>query len=136
ISKSSLGTISTQRRNYALRSTCTKDRFLDLGVMGLQVPWVHSAEDAANAVRYVKYQPEGVRGLAGVRAPSPDHPLLSRLDVVATPHIASATDSGKDRLWTTAIAQVLQVLRGERPPHLVNPEGLGPDETAVSRLNA
>jgi D-3-phosphoglycerate dehydrogenase len=54
--------------------------------------------------------------------PSPDHPLLSRVDVVATPHIASATDSGKDRLWTTAIAQVLQVLRGERPPHLINPE--------------
>ena len=54
--------------------------------------------------------------------PSADHPLLKRLDVVATPHIASATDSGKDRLWTTAIAQVLQVLRGERPPHLVNPE--------------
>jgi len=54
--------------------------------------------------------------------PSPDHPLLKRLDVVATPHIASATDSGKDRLWTTAISQVLQVLRGERPSHMVNPE--------------
>lgn len=54
--------------------------------------------------------------------PPPDHPLLNREDVVATPHIAAATDSAKERLWRTAIEQVLQVLRGERPPHLVNPE--------------
>jgi D-3-phosphoglycerate dehydrogenase len=53
--------------------------------------------------------------------PLPDHPLLGRPDVVATPHIASATDAGRDRLWRTAIEQALQVLRGERPPHLVNP---------------
>jgi D-3-phosphoglycerate dehydrogenase / 2-oxoglutarate reductase len=54
--------------------------------------------------------------------PAPDHPLLGRDDVVATPHIASATGAGKDRLWRSALAQALQVLRGERPPFLVNPE--------------
>ncbi len=54
--------------------------------------------------------------------PRPDHPLLHRDNVVATPHIASGTAAGKVRLWTTAINQALQVLRGERPPHLVNPE--------------
>jgi D-3-phosphoglycerate dehydrogenase len=54
--------------------------------------------------------------------PSPTHPLLGRDDVVATPHIASATAAGKDRLWRSALAQALQVLRGERPPFLVNPE--------------
>jgi len=54
--------------------------------------------------------------------PAPDHPLLQRLDVVATPHIAGATDAGKDRVWQAAIHQALQVLRGERPPHLLNPE--------------
>ncbi len=54
--------------------------------------------------------------------PPPGHPLLNREDVVATPHIAAATDVTKERLWRTAVSQVLQVLRGERPPHLVNPE--------------
>jgi D-3-phosphoglycerate dehydrogenase len=54
--------------------------------------------------------------------PSADHPLLARDDVIATPHIASGTGVGQDRLWHTAITQALQVLRGERPPHLVNPE--------------
>jgi phosphoglycerate dehydrogenase-like enzyme len=53
--------------------------------------------------------------------PAPDHPLLQRLDVVATPHIAGATIAGKDRVWQVAIQQALQVLRGERPPHLLNP---------------
>jgi lactate dehydrogenase-like 2-hydroxyacid dehydrogenase len=41
---------------------------------------------------------------------------------VATPHIASGTTGGRARLWTTALTQALQALRGERPPHLVNPE--------------
>ncbi|HZW34595.1 MAG TPA: NAD(P)-dependent oxidoreductase [Isosphaeraceae bacterium] len=54
--------------------------------------------------------------------PRPDHPLLQREDVIATPHIAGATIASRQRLWRTAIAQALQALRGERPPHLVNPE--------------
>ena len=56
-----------------------------------------------------------------VEPPKPDHPLIQRDDVIATPHVASATAEGKDRLWEGAIVQALQVLRGERPPHLVNP---------------
>jgi D-3-phosphoglycerate dehydrogenase / 2-oxoglutarate reductase len=54
--------------------------------------------------------------------PPPDHPLLHRDNVVATPHIASATGASKERLWTTAIKQALQVLGGERPAHLANPQ--------------
>lgn len=54
--------------------------------------------------------------------PRPDNPLLNRDDVIATPHIAGATRASKDRLWSGAISQALQALRGERPPHLVNPE--------------
>jgi phosphoglycerate dehydrogenase-like enzyme len=53
--------------------------------------------------------------------PAPDHLLLHRDNVVATPHIAGATGASKDRLWTMAIHQALQVLRDERPPHLANP---------------
>jgi 4-hydroxy-2-oxoheptanedioate aldolase len=43
-------------------------RFLDTGAQGVHVPLVRSAEDAAAAVRAVKYWPDGSRGLAGVRA--------------------------------------------------------------------
>jgi D-3-phosphoglycerate dehydrogenase len=54
--------------------------------------------------------------------PRPDHPLLCRHDVLCTPHIAGVTVASKERLWRTAIAQAIQVLKGERPTHLVNPE--------------
>ncbi|HZQ06142.1 MAG TPA: hydroxyacid dehydrogenase [Anaerolineae bacterium] len=54
--------------------------------------------------------------------PASDNPLLHRENVIATPHIAGASMQSKDRLWQQAIAQALQVLRGERPPNLLNPE--------------
>lgn len=54
--------------------------------------------------------------------PSPDNALLHREDVIVTPHIGGATLASKDRLWREAIAQALQVLQGERPNNLVNPE--------------
>src|SRR5262249_30028559 len=54
--------------------------------------------------------------------PPPDHPLLRHERVVATPHTASATAAGKRRLWEMAIRQTLEVLDGQRPAHLVNPE--------------
>ena len=54
--------------------------------------------------------------------PDPSNPLLRRDEVIATPHIAGATGASKDRLWETAIGQALQVLRGERPAGLLNPE--------------
>lgn len=42
---------------------------LDLGVAALMLPNVHSAQDAAQAVRMMRYPPNGTRGLAGtVRA--------------------------------------------------------------------
>ena len=53
---------------------------------------------------------------------APDHPLLHRDDVVVTPHVAAATAAGKARLYKSAVAQALQVLRGEHPNHLVNPK--------------
>ena len=50
------------------------------------------------------------------------HPLLKFDNVVTTPHVASRTAAGHHRIWETTVAQALQVLRGERPPHLLNPE--------------
>ncbi len=55
----------------------------------------------------------------------PDHPLLHHPRVVVTPHIASATDRGKRRLYEHAIANALQVIAGERPSTVVNPEVYG-----------
>ena len=56
--------------------------------------------------------------------PPPDHPLLQRDDVVATPHIAGVTLAGRERMWRMAITNALQVLRGETPDNIVNPEVL------------
>ena len=49
-------------------------------------------------------------------------PLLGRHNVVVTPHVASATIVGRRRLVVHALEQVIQTLRGQRPPHLINPE--------------
>lgn len=43
-------------------------RYMDTGAHGLHVPWVNSMQETEAAVRAVKYQPAGTRGLAGVRA--------------------------------------------------------------------
>ncbi len=52
----------------------------------------------------------------------PDHPLLHRDSIVVTPHVASGTFEGKRNNFSMALAQILQVATGERPPHIVNPE--------------
>ncbi len=52
----------------------------------------------------------------------PDNPLLHRENVYVTPHIASATQAGKARIFESALSQVIQVLQGERPPYAINPE--------------
>ncbi|MCY3831691.1 MAG: NAD(P)-binding domain-containing protein [Chloroflexi bacterium] len=54
--------------------------------------------------------------------PLAGNPLLGRDNVVITPHIASSTVAGRPRLTIHALEQVVQALRGERPPHLLNPE--------------
>jgi phosphoglycerate dehydrogenase-like enzyme len=50
------------------------------------------------------------------------HPLLLRDDIVVTPHVASGTAEAKVRIFRAALEQVLEVLAGRRPAHLVNPE--------------
>jgi D-3-phosphoglycerate dehydrogenase len=54
--------------------------------------------------------------------PDPNNPLLYRDDVICTPHVGGITVPGRDRLWRGALEQAIQVLRGERPSSLVNPE--------------
>jgi D-3-phosphoglycerate dehydrogenase len=52
----------------------------------------------------------------------PGHPLLTRDDVVVTPHVASATREGRVRMFREAFAQAIDALAGRSPAHLVNPE--------------
>lgn len=54
--------------------------------------------------------------------PAASHPLLRHPLVVATPHMAAATREGRQRSHVTAARQVAQVLRGEQPTHLLNPD--------------
>lgn len=54
--------------------------------------------------------------------PLPTNPLLQMTNVVVTPHISSYTDLGYLAMGVGAVEQVLQVLWGERPPYLLNPE--------------
>jgi D-3-phosphoglycerate dehydrogenase len=52
--------------------------------------------------------------------PPPDDPLLNCDRIVATPHVASATEASKLRLWTTAVSQALDVLDDREPAHQIN----------------
>ena len=52
----------------------------------------------------------------------PNHPLLHRPNVLVTPHVASATLEGRRRIFLAALAQMVAVLDGEQPEHLINPE--------------
>lgn len=54
--------------------------------------------------------------------PNPDNPLLKMRNVVVTPHIASSTDRGIYAMMHGVADQVIQVINGERPTYLLNPE--------------
>ena len=55
-------------------------------------------------------------------------PLLSAPNVTVTPHIAGHTIDAIDRMGTTAAAEVVRVLEGERPHHLVPAPGCSTEE--------
>lgn len=52
--------------------------------------------------------------------PLADNPLLKMKNVVLTPHIASSTDRGIYAMMHGVADQIIQILNGERPPHIVN----------------
>ncbi len=53
--------------------------------------------------------------------PSPDNPLLHMDNVVVTPHVASNTSAGNERMSSSVVDQILQLLAGERPTFLIDP---------------
>jgi len=40
-------------------------RYLDIGAQSILIPYVQTAEEANNAIRFTRYPPAGVRGVAG-----------------------------------------------------------------------
>jgi D-3-phosphoglycerate dehydrogenase/microcystin synthetase protein McyI len=54
--------------------------------------------------------------------PPADSPLYREARLLLTPHLAGMSEPAAHDLALSAARQILQVLRGERPPHLVNPE--------------
>lgn len=58
-----------------------------------------------------------------VEEPMPaDHPLMKLSNVVVTPHMAAQTQETVSKLVTMAAEGTLAVLRGEKWPHVANPE--------------
>jgi D-3-phosphoglycerate dehydrogenase len=53
--------------------------------------------------------------------PPASHPLLALENVIATHHTAGITHDSRDNMRDWNAEQVLGILRGERPPRLVNP---------------
>lgn len=54
--------------------------------------------------------------------PAPDHPFYRMDNVVLTPHLASFTEEGRQRMGMMVVEDVLRVLRGEPPLYPANPE--------------
>lgn len=54
--------------------------------------------------------------------PPLDHPLLTLPNVVATFHTAGVSHEGRRNVAAMGAEQIVDVLRGRRPPRLVNPE--------------
>ena len=72
---------------------------------------------------------DGVIGGAALDVTDPEplpagHPLLALPNALVVPHMASATVATRDRMAELAARNLLAVLRGETPPHIVNPEVL------------
>ncbi|MBN2033560.1 MAG: phosphoglycerate dehydrogenase [Deltaproteobacteria bacterium] len=54
--------------------------------------------------------------------PGADHPLLRLPQVIVTPHTGSHTDEAVNTMGWMSLQACLAVLKGERPPTVVNPE--------------
>jgi glyoxylate reductase len=53
---------------------------------------------------------------------APDHPLVTMNNCVVLPHIGSATITARNAMSSLAARNLMAVLRGEMPPHIVNPD--------------
>ena len=56
-----------------------------------------------------------------IEPPEADNPLLQMDNVVATPHIASLTPQGSQRMSQGVVDQIFQLFAGEQPSSLIDP---------------
>jgi D-3-phosphoglycerate dehydrogenase len=56
--------------------------------------------------------------------PAPDHPLLTRPNLIASPHVAFYSEESVHDLEVLAAENVADILTGRRPRWVVNPEVL------------
>jgi D-3-phosphoglycerate dehydrogenase len=61
--------------------------------------------------------------------PTPGDPLLGLGNVLITPHYGAMSEESQPELRIKAARQIVQALRGERPPNLLNPEVLNRNTT-------
>lgn len=54
--------------------------------------------------------------------PGADHPLLQLPQLIASPHAGAHTDEAIHNMGQMSVEACLAVLRGERPPYVVNPQ--------------
>jgi D-3-phosphoglycerate dehydrogenase len=58
--------------------------------------------------------------------PDLSHPIFARPDVLCAPHVLGLSVAARSAVFTSMAEGMAQALRGERPPHIANPESLGP----------
>ncbi|HAT35336.1 MAG TPA: dehydrogenase [Rhodospirillaceae bacterium] len=51
-----------------------------------------------------------------------DSPLVALDNLIMSPHVGGLTIEAREELSISAASQILQVLAGDKPPHLVNPD--------------
>jgi D-3-phosphoglycerate dehydrogenase len=82
---------------------------------------IHDEQALADALKRGHLQGAGL----DVWQPEPpplDHPLLKLPNVIATYHTAGVTHEARRNIAAMGSEQIVRVLRGEKPPRLVNPE--------------
>lgn len=106
-------------------------RMFDAGAFGRMRPHAHFINTARGGIHdeeaLVAALDAGRIAGAGIdvwedEPPPLDHPLLSRRNVVLSPHTAGVTHESRRNVTCGAIAQLDEVAAGRRPPRLLNPE--------------
>lgn len=107
----------------------------ELGLMKKTAVLINAARGpVVNTDALVNALREGEIFAAGLDVTDPeplpaDHPLVALPNCTVVPHIASATVSARDNMASLAARNLLAVLSGAHPDHIVNPEVLSPPQS-------